>query len=352
MDEKIANEINQMLPPELETAKKLIDLLIENKPNQRLTNLEYLKKIKTVRCPKNDNHHIKKNGHKNGTQRYWCHDCRVSFSLTDNSIAKYSKLTYSQFKTLLKCMYDYKSISETALEVGISNTSTFEIEIRIFDALEEINENEVLDGIVQADEKYIRTSFKGFTKEKMPRKSRHSGNNDNVPGISNDQVCVVVAIDGNDKLIIKVVGNGSASAEMISKALKNKIAPNSILVTDSKSSYMKFAEQNKLQLVQLPKNTYQEGIYTLNDVNELMTEISIYLFKKRGVSSRHLQHHMNFIRYRKIIKYTIEYLEINENMYIDTLSLNIKLNSNNVYLTTMPFDINEYKNWFSNRSDK
>ena len=77
-----------------------------------------------------------------------------------------------------------------------------------------------------------------------------------------------------------------------------------------------------------------------------MTEISNYLFKKRGISSRHLQHHMNFIRYRKILKYTIEYLKINENMYVDTLLLNIKLRSNDVYSTDMPFSIEEYKEWY------
>lgn len=76
-----------------------------------------------------------------------------------------------------------------------------------------------------------------------------------------------------------------------------------------------------------------------------MTEISNYLFRKRGVSSRHLQHHMNFIRYRKILKYTIEYLEINENMFIDTLLLKVNLKSNEVYSTQLPFDIDEYKKW-------
>ena len=78
----------------------------------------------------------------------------------------------------------------------------------------------------------------------MPRSSRHNGKDKHVSRISNDQICIVVAIDEND--------------------------------------------------------------YTINDVNEIMTEISSYLFHKKGVSSRHMQHHMNFIRYRKIIKYTVE----------------------------------------------
>ena len=56
---------------------------------------------------------------------------------------------------------------------------------------------------------------------------------------------------------------------------------------------------------------------------------------------------MNFIRYRKLIKYTIEYLEINEKMYNDLILLVPKLKSDDVYTSELPFDINEYKEWFT-----
>ena len=117
-------------------------------------------------------------------------------------------------------MYDYKSLIETSLEVELSKTSTFELQIRIFDALECFDSDKLLQGVVQVDEKYERISFKGFSKEKMPRSSRHNGKDKHVSGISNDQICIVVAIDENDYIVIKVVGNGNASTSMISKAMK------------------------------------------------------------------------------------------------------------------------------------
>lgn len=181
----------------------------------------------------------------------------------------------------------------------------------------------------------------------MPRISRHNGQENLISGISKDQMCIVVAIDSYDTLIIKVVGNGNASTKMISKALKNKIEENSIVVTDSKNSYEDFAKKNNLKLIQIPSGFHRLDDYTINDVNEIMTEISTYLYMKKGVSSRHLQHHMNFIRYRKILKYTIEYLNINEKMYVDTLMINIQLKSDNVYSTDMPFDVDEYGEWYS-----
>lgn len=347
MNEKISNSISKLLPPELKIAKELINKLLEDKPQQRLTNLEYLERNKKIVCPIDKDHHIKKNGHKDGTQRYWCHDCKKSFSITHDSLIKYSYLNYFQLKKMLQCMYDYKPLNEIALEVGITETSVFELEIKIFNSLEQISGDKTLRGIVQIDEKYVRISFKGTPTDKMPRLSRCNGNSNLISGISNDQLCVVVAIDENDQLIIKVVGNGNASKDMISQALKNKIEPNSIIVTDSKNSYVSFAKENNLKLIQIPSGQHKKDNYTINDVNEIMTEISSYLFRKKGISSRHLQHHMNFIRYRKIIKYTIEYLDINENMFVDALLLKINLKSNDVYSTDMPFNIEEYKNWYA-----
>ena len=180
----------------------------------------------------------------------------------------------------------------------------------------------------------------------MPRPSRYNGNTDLTSGISNDQVCIIVAVDSNDTIVIKVVGNGNASTDMITKALENKIEKGAIIVTDSKNSYEKFAKDNKLELIQIPSGMHKIDDYTINDVNEIIGEIENYLNLKRGISTRHLQHHMNFIRYRKIIKYTIEYLEINEKMYIDTIMLKTKLKSNDVYSTKQPIDIEEYKKWY------
>ena len=185
--------------------------------------MEYLKKSKTIECDINPNHRVKKNGKKDGVQRYYCNDCKKSIPLTKNTMLEHLKLTYNQLKILLRCMYDYKSLTEISLEIGLCRTSVFELQIRIFSALEIIHNDEILEGIVQVDEKYERTSFKGFSKEKMPRCSRYNGKDGHISGISNDQVCIIVAIDEKDHLIIKVAGNGPASTNMINKALKNRI---------------------------------------------------------------------------------------------------------------------------------
>jgi len=346
MNDDLKNQISNLSLQELENVKTLVNTLLDTKANKKQTNIEFLQENKIIVCPKNRDHRIKRNGLKNGIQRFWCHGCKHGFSLTNNSITNSSSISYSQIKTLLKCMYDYKSVKEIAFETGLHKTSVFELEIRIFDALEQVSNNLKLKEVVQIDEKYIRTSFKGTRAKNMPRPSRYNGNSDLISGISEDQVCIVVAIDTYDTIIIKVVGNGNASTDMISKALKNKIEEGSVIVTDCKNSYEKFAENNKLKLIQIPSKKHKIDDYTINDVNEIMNEIEIYLKQKRGISTRHLQHHMNFIRYKKIIKYTIEYMEINKKMYIDVITLKTRIKSNDVYSTEQPIDIDDYKKWY------
>lgn len=157
----------------------------------------------------------------------------------------------------------------------------------------------------------------------MSRDTRHSNSQNLKIGISNELMCIVVAIDESDNIIIKVVGNGPASSNMIEKALGGKICKNSILVIDSKNSYIKFAKDNNLTLKQIPEGKYSvDGKYNLSEINELILEMENYItYSKKGISSKHLQQYCNFIRYRKVLKYTVEYLERNEKMYMDAAVL-------------------------------
>ena len=345
MKNNIEKNVKKLLPHDLIKIKIIIDKLLDDKIYSRLTNIEYQLVNKKVVCPNNINHIIKKNGHKNGTQRYLCLECNKSFSITNNTILSSSILNYDKLMKILKGLYDFKPIRTIAIEANISTTSLFELQMKIYEVLNSINDNK-LSRIVQTDEMYININFKGTKKVNMPRKSKKNGESLKTSGTGDDFICVIAAIDNYDNIILETSGVGSASTNQISKVLKNRIKPNSILVTDSKPSYIKFAKENKLKLIQIPSGKHQKDGYHINDVNELMTEISVYVTNKRGISSKHLQQHLNFIKYRKIIKYTIEYLEINEKIYKDAISLITVNKSNDVYSKELPFDIEKYKKWF------
>ena len=242
---------------------------------------------------------------------------------------------------IIKDILDLKPLCEICVDANLSIVETYYIEIKIFETLEKTYSDVKLKGIVQVDEQYFRLNLKGTKKGNMPRKSRKSGSQSLTSGISNEQVCVIEAIDEYDNIIMNVVGSGPPSTETISKCLKGKIEEGSILVTDSKSSYIKFAKDNNLILKQIPAGKHSvEILYNLNDLNSLMYEVETYVnYIKRGISTRHLQQHLNFIRYRKILKYTLDYLERNKKMYKDSIMLISYMKCKQICKSALPVDI-------------
>lgn len=283
----------------------------------------------------------KRNGHKNGTQRYLCKNCNKSFSITTNTILNYTKIKYWQLYKLIKCLLDAKPVAEISEEIQMSKTEVYYLEIKIFKALEKTFNDIKLRGVVQVDEKYFRINFKGTKHDKMPRKTKHSGSQDLKIGINNELSCVIVAIDEYDSIIVKVVGNGNVTTKYIENALSGKIEENSIIIADSKSSYIKFARDNNLILKQIPDGKHSvEDKYNLNNVNELILELENYINRvKRGVSTRHLQQYCNFIKYKKILKYTVEYLNRNQKLYKDSVILFSNLTNKEICQMELPFDI-------------
>lgn len=349
--EKLYHEISGLLPSQLEIAKKIIEGLLDTKNNNRLTNLEYQAKYKDIKCPFCNGERYKKNGHKNGTQRYWCKKCHKSFSITTNTVLQSSKISYKQLKTIIKGLLDLNPINTIAKDSNLSQTEVYNLEIKIFTVIDGIFHDIKLKEIVEVDEKYFRVSFKGTKKEKMPRKSRKSGSQNLTPGISNDQICVIVAIDSFDNMIIQVAGLGPASTEMIDNVLSGKIEENSIIVTDSKSSYIKFAQNHNLNLKQIPTGEHSIEKYSLGELNSLMSEIETYVTHlKRGLSSKHLQQHLDFIKYRKILNYTYEYIEKNENMLKEIVISTSNLRCRKVCDFPLPFDLDEYVHWWNTHS--
>lgn len=333
-------EIDKLLPDELEKIKSLIDELLISLGNERLTNARYQIRDRIIKCPKCGGNIVVKNGHKNRTQRYLCKTCSKYFSITTNSILSHSKINYNQLVKLLECLLDNKPNDETAKLLKISSRETYNLRIKIMSILESLDKDIILKGTVQIDEMYLRISFKGTRHEKMPRKSHRNGFDDRMSGISKYQVCILFAIDSYDNIIIKVVGNGPLTTKMIENNFNRKIEQGSVLVTDSKSSYIEFAKKNKLILKQIPANQFTlDNKYNLAEVNELMSEFEIMFQEYRGLSTRHLQQYLYFFKYKKLLKYTIEYLERNEVFYKKSINENSNIKNSDICKTPLPIDI-------------
>ena len=335
------NLFEELLPDELDLINEILSVIIKDVKNSKSTNLKYQSKCKPIKCPKCFSKNIVKNGFKNNTQRYKCKNCNKFFSISTRTITSRIRLSYAQLLNFMLCLINYNTLSETSKIVGISERDAYNLRIKIISTLKSYRE-EKLHGVVQCDEKYVRLSFKGTRKDKMPRKSRRNGCEDRTSGISMDQVCILMAIDATDNIFIKIVGLGPLSTDDLKNNFSDYIEEESILVTDSKSSYIKFAENNNLILKQIPDGKYKtKDGYHLGELNSLMSELDVLLLKTRGLSTRHLQEYLDLFRFRKILRYTIEYLKQNKEMYQYTLIQTSNLKNKEICKRTMPVDVSE-----------
>lgn len=339
-----ATEFSKLLPNELYEIKEILNVIIEEITNIRVTNLKYQEKNQKITCPICNENNIVKNGFKNQTQRYKCKNCNKFFSISTNKLTNKLRLNYNQLINFMQCLVDCKTLTETSKIVSLSLRETYNIRIKIISVLSNYHQEKLHD-VVECDEKYITLSFKGTRKDKMPRESRRNGFESKSAGMSKEQVCVLMAIDSYDNIYAKIVGLGQLTTKELNDNLADKIEKNSIIVTDSKSAYIKFAKENNFILKQIQSGKYKtDDGYHLGELNSLMSELDMLLKKYRGLSTRHLQEYLDFFRVRKILKYCIEYLQQSQEIYNYSLLQPSVLKAREICKKEMPINVNEIYN--------
>ena len=99
---------------------------------------------------------------KGGVQRYICKDCGNTFSENYGLITHYTHLSERQWLEVVRGMIVGSSITDIAKNIGTSTSTVWSCRIKIYQMLMNIyGYCDTLNGIVQADGKYLRVSFKG-----------------------------------------------------------------------------------------------------------------------------------------------------------------------------------------------
>ena len=223
-------------------------------------------------CPICGSIHVVRNGHrKDGKQRFICRDCGKSFVINTNSITAGTHKDIDVWQHYIECMMNGFSIRKTAKECEISNYTAFLWRHKILDALQNMQSDVLLNGIVEADETFFAVSYKGNHKHSkyfiMPRKSRHRGSSIHTRGLSKEQVCVLCAVNRNGLSYAKIGKLGKVSEKCLEIVFNNRIKENSTLCTDKEKSYRKFSENNELNLIQLDTGKTVRGIYHIQHIN-------------------------------------------------------------------------------------
>ena len=173
----------------------------------------------------------------------------------------------------------------------------------------------------------------------MPRfskKRKSSG----LSGISHHKVSVTSMLDECDHLRMRIAGLGPASTQMIEDTMAKFVVKNSLLITDSKSSYIEFCKNNKLRLEQIPSGFHNtENFNNIQDLNGVHSQLNGWLSNFRGVSTRHLQGYLDWFCYIYMLSKKFEENELKVNIYQDIVVNSKYIKSTEICKKEMPVDL-------------
>ncbi len=194
------------------------------------------------------------------------------------------------------------SIRKTAEICGIHRNTAFYWRHKILDALQNMANSVKLNGIIEVDETFFSVSYKGS--HNLPRQAHKRGGEVHIRGLSREKVCVPCAVNRSGLSIAKTSNLGRVSTQAIHNVYDGRIVQDSTIVTDKASAYIRFAEANELNLVQLKNGVAKKGIYNIQHINNYHSRLKKFMNNFNGVSTKYLNNYLiwnNFVNYAFII---------------------------------------------------
>lgn len=173
-----------------------------------------------------------------------------------------------------------------------------------------------LDGVVQADETYSTVSYKGHHKSfKLPRPAHKRGTRATKRGLSREQVCVPCGVNLNGLSIAKVSNLGKPSLKDLTKVFGNKIAKDSVFVTDSLRPYQKLSLDMSLSHIRIPRGKRAVGTFNIQTIHSYHSRLKNMLVHRfKGVATKYLN---NYLVYHNFVNFAKDNLENKKVVLLD-----------------------------------
>lgn len=229
-------------------------------------------------------------------QRYRCKDCQKTFT-ESTATPIYRTRKSNRWLEFIECMLNGLSHCESAKKMkGISHTTLFFWRHKILSALEQIEIN-TFEEIVEMDETYFLYSEKG--KRKIDgRKPRKRGGKSKYRGISNEQVCILVARDRTKNPFAGLLGRGRITKKQLDTAIGDKLTSSTVLCKDAWRAFKTYA--NDKEFIHYRFKTGAErtkGIFHIQNVNNYHQRLKQWIMRFKGVATKYLQHYLAYFNF-------------------------------------------------------
>jgi len=190
--------------------------------------IEFFNGYPRQQCPYCNGNVIRYGHDRRGMQRFNCIVCGRISTPTTGTIFEDRKLPLSAWTDFLLQTFSYASVSLMTREDRRSDTTVPYWMGKLFAVLEGIQEGIVLSGEVWVDETYWPVAAKDAVRRsdgKLPR------------GLSKNQICIGVGVDGSGKSLFFHEGLGKTSMEKTQDAFGSSIVPGSKLIHDLEAAH-------------------------------------------------------------------------------------------------------------------
>ena len=246
----------------------------------------------SLHCPSCKATRFHRHGQAHGLQRYRCVPCGRTFNaLTGTPLAHLHHKT--QWLAYAGCLLNSFSVRKAAEQVTIHRNTSFRWRHR-FLALAKTDRPRCLHGIAEADEMYVLESQKGA--RQLTRPARKRGGRAGKRGISDEQVCVLVARDRTGQTVDFVTGRGVLTKAKLHACLPPVIDRDILLVSDGHPAYPVFAKELGIlhAAVNLRAGIRVRGTVHVQNVNAYHSRLRDWLRAFHGVATRYLPNYLGW----------------------------------------------------------
>ncbi|MDQ0914615.1 transposase-like protein [Paenibacillus sp. V4I5] len=231
-------------------------------------------------------------------QRYRCKACCQTFNDLTNTPLQRTRRPHLWVR-FIECMIEGFSLRKCAeiLHDEVSYVTLFYWRHKILAALKQIP-TETFQGIVEMDDTYFLYSEKG-RRNISERKPRKRGGVAKYRGISNDQICVLVARDRQKMTFSGVLGRGRIRTTKLDETIGSHLSDSNVLCTDSWRAFSSYANSKGLEHYRFKSDGKQrvKGVYHIQNVNSYHSRLKRWINRFNGVATKYLQHYLAWFRY-------------------------------------------------------
>ena len=310
--------LNHLSPVELSFIRTGIDKLYKEKVTPDTTNYENIESH-VQRCPHCGSVHFVKNGfNPKHRQKFRCKDCRAVFMATTGTMFTHSRTSFNTWSTFIPCELNGLTLEQQTVATELSIVTCFNMRHKLYKAISKVQENVVLSGDAELDPSY--TSI-------------------NLEGTSHHKICIVAAIDEHDNMLFKIGGLGRKSFQILNQYRKH-FSDSTKIISDDSHSIQTFVSKNGFRSDVIPSGAYvSPNGNTVSSVNELHAEAKNLIRQKHGVSTRHLQGYLDWIVFKKKLKYTLDMRKWRSETYMESMMEQIPFICRDIVKLPMPIDL-------------